>query len=83
MKLSEFIVLPQEEKKSTVTQQGVAIAKRELTAYMIFLFKLPHFYVETFCSKTTKRVEEYRVFYNTEHLNLYLEGISLDDLLKK
>lgn len=83
MKLSEFIVLPLEEKKITVTHQGVPIAKREFFDYMIFLFRLTDFYVETYCSKTTKAVEEYRAFFNTDHLGLYLESIPLDDLLKE
>lgn len=83
MKLSEFIVLPLEEKKLTVTHQGVPIAKREFPDYMIFLFRLTDFYVETFCSKSTKNVEEYRAFYSTDHLGLYLESIPLDDLLKE
>lgn len=83
MKLSEFIVLPSEEKKLTVAHQGVPIAKRELLHHMIFLFQLTDFYVETFCSKITKNVDEYRVFSNAEHLGLYLEAISLDDLLKE
>jgi hypothetical protein len=51
MKLSEFIVLPQDEKRFTVLHEGVPIAQRLLDEQMVFLFQLPHFYVETYCSK--------------------------------
>ena len=51
MKLSEFILLTQEEKRSTVLQEGVAIAKMEVLNYVVFLFQLPHFYVETYCNR--------------------------------
>ena len=47
MRLSEFIVLTQEEKRLTVVNEGVPLAKKELTEEMIFLFRLPGFFVET------------------------------------
>ncbi|HMU59692.1 MAG TPA: hypothetical protein PKD42_15570 [Chitinophagaceae bacterium] len=82
MKLSEFIALSEEEKRAVVLQDGVAIAKRDLPDYMVFLFQLSHFYVETFCSHKSKEIMEYRVIYNTKHLTPYLETISIDHLLK-
>jgi len=82
MKLSEFIALSEEEKRATVLQEGVAIAKRDLPDYMAFLFQLPNFYVETLCCLETKEIREYRVFYSTKHLTPYLETISIDHLLK-
>jgi hypothetical protein len=77
MRLSEFIMLPQEEKRAAVLQEGVPVAQRKLVDYMVFLFQLPDFYVETFCCKQTKEVQEYRVFHNPAHLRPYLEVFSL------
>ena len=81
MKLSAFIALTEEEKKVVVVQEGVALAKRELLHYMIFLFDLKDCYVETWCNRETKHVKEYRVFHNPQHLIPYLDAIPLDDLL--
>ena len=81
MKLSEFIALSEEEKRSKVLQNGVAIAKRNLPDYRVFLFQLSCFYVETFCCHQTKEIMEYRVLYSTKHLTPYLETISIDHLL--
>lgn len=83
MKLSEFILLTQEEKRFIVLQEGVVLAKMEVLNYMVFLFQLPHFYVETFCCQETKEIREYRVFHNVEHLTPYLEAIPIHHLLKK
>ena len=81
MKLSEFIALSEEEKRAIVLQKGVAIAKRNLPDYMVFLFQLSCFYVETFCCHQTKEIMEYRVLFSTKHLTPYLETISIDHLL--
>ncbi|HEY0039624.1 MAG TPA: hypothetical protein VGB71_03125 [Flavisolibacter sp.] len=81
MRLSDFILLSEEEKKWTVYHQGVPLAKREQADYRIFLFQLQDYYVETFCNKENKSIEEYRVFNDTECLGTYLSAIPLDDLL--
>lgn len=81
MKLSEFIALSEEEKRAAVMQEGVAIAKRDLPDYTVFLFQLSCFYVETFCSQQTQEIMEYRVLYSTRHLTPYLENISIEHLL--
>jgi hypothetical protein len=83
MKLSEFILLTQEEKRFIVLQEGVVIAKMEVLNYIVFLFQLPHYYVETYCCKDTKEIREYRAFPNAEHLTPYLEAIPIHHLLKK
>ena len=80
MKLSEFIVLPKEEKRFAVLHHGVALAKWDTGKEKVFLFQFPHFYVETFCCIESKEINEYRVFHKVEHLTLYLEGISIDSL---
>ncbi len=81
MKLSDFILLSEKEKKWTVLHQGVLVGKRSSNEYKVFLFQLEGFYVETFCNTENKAIEEYRVFGNTQPLQPYLQGIPLDDLL--
>ena len=83
MKLSDFIMLNEEEKKYTVLHEGVLVGKRKKTEHIIFLFRLHNFYVETFCNLKTKGVTQYRMFEHTLLLQPYLEGITIDDLLRK
>lgn len=81
MRLSDFILLDAEEKKVTVLHEGVLIGKRDSSHCKVFLFRMEDYYVETFCNKQNKAVEEYRVFDNTRFLQSYLNDISIDDLL--
>jgi hypothetical protein len=81
MKLSDFILLNEEEKKLTVLHEGVLIGKRIHTDCLVFLFQMDSYYVETFCSLQKRSIEEYRVFDNTKPLAPYLEAIPIDDLM--
>lgn len=81
MKLSEFILLNEDEKKMTVLHQGVLVAKRNNFDFMVFLFQLGNYYVEAYCNPQNKAIEEYRVFDNITLLNPYLETIPIDNLL--
>ena len=80
MKLSEFILLNENEKKHTVIHQGILIAKRSSHNYLVFLFQLESYYIETFCNRDNQEIEEYRVFDNTKALNPYIENIALEGL---
>jgi len=80
MKLSDFIMLNEEEKKVTVLHQAVLIGKRMHPGCIIFLFQLNNFYVETFGDTNTKGITQYRVFVNTDLLHPYLEEIAIDDV---
>ena len=82
MRLSEFIALPEDHKRSTVLTQGVAIAKRQETNRQVFLFQLNEYYVETLCCKKSKEILEYRVFDDTKQLTPYLEAIEIGHLLR-
>lgn len=82
MRLSEFILLSEEEKKLVVLHQGILVAKRLVQPYMVFLFQMDHYYVESFCNVETKAIEEYRVFQHPTLLAPYLEQIAIDDLLE-
>jgi hypothetical protein len=81
MKLSDFIMLSEEDKKIAVLHQGVLIAKRSSAPYLFFLFQMDHFYVETCCHVEKKVIEEYKMFHRLELLEPYLETIAIDDLL--
>lgn len=81
MRLSEFILLNENEKKLTVLHQGVFLAKRSNFDSMVFLFQLGSYYVEAYCNPANKAIEEYRMFDNIDVLKPYLEAIPLDNLL--
>jgi hypothetical protein len=81
MKLSEFILLDEVEKKHTVLHRGVLVAKRTQKSSFVFLFQLGAYYVETWCSIANRSVTEYRVFDSTAPLEPYLKEISLGHLL--
>jgi hypothetical protein len=81
MRLSDFILLSEDEKKLTVLHQGILVAKRDNKDCKVFLFQLESYYVEMFCNRQNKTIEEYRIFGNTKLLQPYLQAIPLDDLL--
>jgi hypothetical protein len=81
MKLSDFILLNEDQKKLAVLHDGILVAKRIIPNYMVFLFQLESYYVETFCNRQNKAVEEFRVFDSVKPLNPYLEAIPIENLL--
>ena len=82
MKLSEFILLDIEMKGKVLLHEGIFLEKRRYGLFLAFLFQMDNFYVEMRCNTKTRQVEEYRIFEATKFLNLYLEEISINDLLK-
>ena len=81
MKLSEFILLNEADKKRSVMHQGVLLAKRTYPDLIIFLFQLEDYYIETYCNIADKTIEEYRVLPDTNAISHYLDAIPIDDLL--
>jgi hypothetical protein len=81
MKLSDFIMLSDDQKKTILLHLGVLIGKRKNIEQTIFLFRMENFYVETFCNTQTKGVTQYRMFEHTSLLQPYLESIAIDELL--
>jgi hypothetical protein len=81
MKLSDFILLNEDQKKNALMHDGVLIAKRDLEDYMVFLFQFENYYVESYCNKHTRSIYEFRAFMDLEALHPYLDHILLDDLL--
>ena len=82
MKLSEFILLSQAEKRHAVLHRGVLVAKRKQQNILIFLFRLEDYYVETWCNVTNHSVTEYRALTAVSTLEPYLNQISLQHLFK-
>jgi hypothetical protein len=81
MKLSEFILLNEKDKKCAVMNNAVPLAQRTYPDIIIFLFQLDNYYVEAYCNKASKAIEEYRVLPDANAIGHYLEGIPIDDLL--
>lgn len=82
MILSDFILLPEDQKKNILLHQGTLIGKRKNAESQVFLFQLDLFYVEIYCNLQTKLVTEYRQFEKISLLNPYLDDISIDHLFK-
>ena len=81
MKLSDFILLSEEEKKMAVLHAGVLIGKRKDIDTVAFLFHVGNYYVETFFNSGNKTIREFRVFNQTTLLQPYLDNIPIDNLL--
>ena len=81
MKIAEFILLGEVEKKLAVLHEGVLIGKRKSPPFMIFLFQIQSFYVEAFFNFDHRDLKEFRVFNRTVLLQPYLDSIPIDDLL--
>lgn len=82
MKLSQFIMLSEEEKNKAVLHQGVLLAKQKTACEIRFLFQLELFYVELQCSHATKKVCSYQAFTDTRLLESYLDEIPVKGLLE-
>lgn len=81
MKLSEFIVLNEAEKKHAVMNYAVALATRTTPGFMIFLFQLEGYYVEAYCNVNQKTIEEYCVLPGVNAIGHYLQAIPIDNLV--
>lgn len=81
MRLGDFILLNETDKRSRILHEGVLIAKRTTASEFIFLFQLTTFYAEIYCSLADKSVTEFRAFKNTNELSPYLVTIPIDGLL--
>lgn len=83
MKLSEFIALNEDQKRSTVLKKGVVLAKRLIEDQVVFLFQLQEYYVEIYCCNKSKDVMQYIAFQNTRQLAPYLDEIPISHLINK
>ena len=81
MKLSEFILLNEAEKKRAIMKQAVALAQRTYRDRVIFLFQLENYYVEVYCNTPDKSIEKYCILPDTNAIYHYLEAISIDEIV--
>ena len=81
MKLSEFILLNEADKKCAVMNNAVPLAQRTYLDKIVFLFQLEDYYIEAYCRIADKTIEEYCVLPDTNAIRHYLEAIPIDDLL--
>ncbi|RYY94266.1 MAG: hypothetical protein EOO11_18235 [Chitinophagaceae bacterium] len=81
MRLSDFVLLCPQEKKSVLLHLGVLVAKRPVPGHLVLLFQMDDYYVEAFCHYESREVVSYSSFVDTGHLDVYLEEICLDELL--
>ncbi|NML23982.1 hypothetical protein HHL16_24085 [Pseudoflavitalea sp. G-6-1-2] len=81
MKLSEFILLDEMDKKNAVMNNAVVLAQRTYPDIIVFLFQLDCYYVEAYCNKADHSIEEYRILPDTNAIRHYLEAIPINGLL--
>lgn len=81
MKLSDFILLGEEEKKKSLVHDGVLVAKRKSSGLMVFLFQFPEYYVEALFHPDTRGVAEFRAFTGPRALEAYLGSIPIEGLV--
>ena len=81
MKLSEFILLDEADKRQAIMNKAVPLAQRTHQDMIIFLFQLENYYVEAYCSNANKSIVEYCILPDTNAICHYLEAISIDELL--
>jgi hypothetical protein len=81
MKLSEFMLLNEAEKKWSVMNHAAPLAQRSYHDFIVFLFQLEDYYVEAYCNVADKTIEEYRILPDTNSIRYYLEAIPIDELL--
>jgi AAA+ ATPase superfamily predicted ATPase len=81
MKLSEFILLNEAEKKWSVMNRAVPLAQGRYRDMIVFLFQLEDYYVEAYCNVADKTIEEYRVLPDTNAIRHYLDAIPIDNLM--
>ena len=81
MKLSEFILLNEADKKNAIMNKAVPLAQRTCRGTIIFLFQLENYYVEAYCNAGDKSISEYCILPDTNAICHYLEAIPIDELL--
>lgn len=81
MKLSEFIVLDEQAKKSAVLHDAILLAKKLEEGTMVFLFQLDSYYVEAYCDYDKKQVHTYMAYQDMNLLQPWLDAIPLPDVL--
>lgn len=81
MKLSTFLSLSPGDKKHSVVHLGILVDKRSYLQYLVLLFRLDDLYVEVWCNRGSKGIDEYRVLNHPKALDPYLEKISIKGLI--
>ena len=80
MKLSEFILLNEDDKKSAVMKNAVALAQRTYPDLVIFLFQLDNFYIELSLLTAFPELVVFIAFVDGARLIPYLERIDISEL---
>jgi hypothetical protein len=73
MTILDFIALD-DEQQATVLDQGSVLASREENNYKIFLYKMPHFFVEVYFNKTYNLIQTIRPFQTSALLKQYFDS---------
>jgi hypothetical protein len=80
MTLQEYKVLHTEDQARYLRRKGVSIGERTVGPYLVILYAIESFYVETFYDKDSLEMVKLVSFYNTALLEPYLKTIDISVL---
>ena len=80
MKIEEFKYLEKEQKKRLLFDNGVFLASRRETNYIIDLYQIDSFYVEAYHHEAELDVGYMRAFSSLEELSPYLHKIDISEI---
>ena len=81
MKLSQFIMLNEQEKTQVLMCEGILVGKQKELPMIRFLFQMDAFYVTMYCDSSSKQVKEFTAFTDTGLLQSFLDQISLNGIV--
>ena len=80
MRMSDFNLLPAQEKAALLYKRGVYIGKRREGNQVVLLYQLDEFYVELFYVKYRHHIQRARCSASTLVLDPYLDQIRIEEL---
>ena len=81
MKLFDFSLLSQTEQLDVLYKEGIYLAQVKNSHSHRILFQYNGFYVEIVYKKYRSLVKTIRCFESTEHIDVYLQKIDIEELM--
>jgi hypothetical protein len=81
MKIEEFKYLEKETKKRLLFDNGVYLASRQESEFIIELYQIDSFYVEAYFHESDQEIGYMRAFSSIEDLIPYLSKIDISSII--
>jgi len=82
MKLYDFSLLTDYEKKQIIYEQGTYIGKRKINGQTLVAYQVEDFYVEISFTVYRKHISRISCFHSTTRLEPYLMQMDIEELIK-